>query len=183
MCMVVDVIPGFLLAKKLQLKQKLMKSKGVLPLKPLRKGTLEDYLLASNAIAVDYFEKNKNLLRRLFEYQGIDPDCGPHSTYTYAAFLSLTSQDDEVRALQDNVRWVGGMYLNLEDVSQQGHHAWLEKKVGDEWAPFETIPSMRDLSSVYVPWYTFQMSKQEPNITSEKPGGRFMITAGSIFYP
>ena len=76
--------------------------------------TLDDYLLAGNQYSLNYFKQNKNPLRKLWEYHGLNPKCGSHSTYTYAAFLSLTQEDGRVE-LQDDVRWVGGIYIHLEN--------------------------------------------------------------------
>jgi hypothetical protein len=126
--------------------------------------SVDDYLLESNNLALEYFKENKNPLRRLWEYWHLDPHCGSHSTYTYAAFLSLTKEHERLE-LQEQVRWVGGIYA-CEKIS--GHHAWIEKRTWNEWKAFETIPEMRDLPALYVPWYTFQITENSSKVTSEK---------------
>ncbi|MBI4453097.1 hypothetical protein HY636_00470 [Candidatus Woesearchaeota archaeon] len=165
--MVLDIIPQSLYKLKIRTRQRRLK-KAELNFRA-RFVSIDDYLLSGNELALRYFERNKNPFIKLWEYHGLTPKCGSHSLYTYAAFLSLSEGEHE---LQEKVRWVGGFYLSKQG---NGHHAWLEKKVEDQWQAFETIPEMRDMPAQYSPWYTFQLVGERAKVTSERTGGLLAI--------
>ena len=171
--MIVDLIPRNVWKSKIIARQRRLGNINDDSNSPLV--SLDDYLLAGNKAALDYFDQNSNPFRKLWEYHGLDPKCGSHSTYTYAAFLSLTEERNRTE-LQENVRWVGGSYVSKEIRKARGYHAWLEKKVDEEWRVFETIPSMRDMPAFYSPWYTFQLNKNATKVTSEQFLGLLAIT-------
>lgn len=169
--MLVDLIPRIVLKEKIKARQRRM---GYINSSNSSLVTLDDYLLTANQAALEYFEQDKNPLRKIWEYHHLEPHCGSYSICTYASFLSLT--DNNNAEFQEDVRWVGGFYIcleRLEDKKARGHHAWLEKKVNNKWQPFETIPDMREMSAFYLPWYTFQLSQGRSKITSEQSGGLF----------
>jgi hypothetical protein len=171
--MILDLLPRTVLKGKIKARQRRLY--GINSDSNSSLITLDDYLLAGNKAAVEYFEKNTNPLRKLWEYWRLDPCCGSHSTYTYAAFLYLTNEHERTE-LQDDIRWVGGIYVNLENTKARGHHAWLEKRVNNEWQPFDTIPHMRDMPAFYLPWYTFQLTKGSAKVTSEQFCGLLAIS-------
>ena len=168
--MIVDIIPRAVWKSKIKARQRRISNINYDSNSALV--SLDDYLIAGNKAALEYFEQNNNLFRKLWEYHGLDPKCGSHSTYSYAAFLSLTEEHNRTD-LQDDVRWVGGIYVSEK---ASGHHAWLEKRVGDEWKAFETIPEMRDTPALYSAWYTFQLTKNKANVTSERFLGLLAIS-------
>jgi len=129
--------------------------------------SLDDYLLAGNAIALKYFENNTHTLKKLVDYHGFRPNSSAYSKYTYAAFLSLTDKHNKSE-LQNDVRWSEGMFVSIKT---NGYHAFLEKKVGDKWEAFETIPEMRNTPMVYSTWYTFQITPNKINAQSKRALG------------
>jgi len=161
------IIPEAIWKSKISLRQKRLEP--FTAAMQLQLVSLEDFLFAGNNLALEYFAQNQNPLRKLWEYNGLEPRCGSHSTYTYAAFLSLT-QEQGREDLQQDVRWVGGIYASD---AASGHHAWLEKRTEAGWAEFETIPDMRDIPAGYMPWYTFQTMGNKNKVTSEKLLGSF----------
>ena len=120
--------------------------------------SLDDYLTAANNMALLYFKNNTGTLHRLWEYHGLNPKCTSHSTYTYAAFLTLTQMQNR-SDLQKDIRWAGGNYCISDNAL--GLHAWLEKKEGSKWKAFETIPHMRDYPGQYFSFCTFQLNQDK----------------------
>ena len=99
---------------------------------------LDEYLKAANKIASMYFDQNGNILRRLYEYWGLKPECLAWATYTYSAFILLVEQEGVQFMLKD-VHFVIGVYSYKNKI--RGLHAWLEKN----GSTYETIPHMRNL--------------------------------------
>jgi hypothetical protein len=166
-----DFIANSVWKNKIGIRQKRLKKNPVDARIPLV--SLGDYLTAANNAALNYFKNNRNPLRKLWEYHGLKPRCGSHSTYTYAAFLSLTEAQNRTE-LQNDVRWAGGNYYIPEEV--MGCHAWLEKKTDGYWEIFETIPHMADIAAQYIPFCTFQMNQNKIETISESFLGLLLHT-------
>ncbi len=121
---------------------------------------------------MEYFEKNRNPFRRLWEYSNLEPHCASHSSYTYAAFLSLTQANPEI---QNDVRLVGtAAGYNKKGKPRAGMHYWLEERIDGEWKTFETVPGNVGVITSYLSVFTFQLTQDKTKVTSELFGGLFM---------
>ena len=156
--MVLDPLAKLIWSRKIKIIQQRLKDKGVQLDGSL--SSLDDYLTRANEIALTYLRDNNES----------NSSCVSYSSSTYAAFLLLT-EDNSKHDLEENVRCAGGFYVTEEAINthrafEEGTgHMWLEKKEGDSWKPFDTVPQMRSIPAQYATWSTIQITHKSKTIT------------------
>jgi len=92
--------------------------------------TLDSCLFLSNSYA------RKNVKSRI-ETPG---RCFPIAEETYGNLIYLANQDDNLKFIKDDVRFViGSAKTKIDDKNKRIGHAWLEVKKNGKWVPYETL--------------------------------------------